>query len=284
MMRRRPRREGRGRAGFARPTAPGGIARRLFRRAVALGVIAATVQTGCATRSSIHYAQRERDLHQRTDQISTIALVTVDVTVIREELLSSHFSREWVAIARGNLRRALIQHFGTDPRFALSEFDPKGREEARQELTDVRRVMDALLPSNAIPLVGVDCLPGPTLALADAAGTDTLLLAYATGHIKPASTRAAIVGFGGLAVPLIVAAMVGRAVGLYPPPPRGDNSHPLSPLATRDAITLCLVDARKGEVLWFDTQFVGTMDLLDASDVDALIGAAYDKFKEARSQ
>ena len=64
-----------------------------------------------------------------------------------------------------------------------------------------------------------------------------------------------------------------------------DSGHSLPPLAERDAITLCLVDARKGDVLWFDIQFVGTnKDLLDASDVDRQVGDAYTKFKQATSQ
>jgi hypothetical protein len=250
---------------------------RICSRAVALGVVAALLVTGCAS-DSIHYAHS--DLRHRTEQIASIALITVDVTVVREELLSSHLSREWAQIVRANMRSALARYFGTDPRFALYVFDSKDSEEARQELTQVRRIMDALLPyPDAIPVVGVDCLPGPTPALVAAAGTDTLLLAYASDRIKPASTRAAIVALG---VPLFLAGMFAQFIGVRRSTrPHGHDGHAMSPLATRDAITLCLVNARTDEVLWFDTRFVGSKDLLDTSDVDAMVGSAYRRFKKA---
>ena len=174
-----------------------------------------------------------------------------------------------------------MKHFGNEPRFAVKDFDSRGLEVAQQELTSVRSVMDALLPyRNEIPAVGVDCLPGPVPALADAAETDTLLLAYARDHITPASTRAAIVGLVVLVVPIILAAIFFQVS--HPPSSQPtDGGHPLQPLAERDAITLCLVDARKGDVLWFSMQFVNkTKDLLDASDIDQLIRAAYANFKD----
>jgi hypothetical protein len=52
-------------------------------------------------------------------------------------------------------------------------------------------------------------------------------------------------------------------------------------LAGFNAITLCLVDGRRGDTLWFDLEPIGTGDLRDASDIDRLIGNAYTRFREA---
>ena len=55
-------------------------------------------------------------------------------------------------------------------------------------------------------------------------------------------------------------------------------------VAAQDTITLCLVDARKGDSLWFHLQPIGMADLRNPSDVERLIGAAYSKFREATHQ
>ncbi len=249
-----------------------------FRRVVAFNVIASMALTGCSS-SPIHYAHP--DLHRRSNQMAHLAAVIVDVSVLRAELLSPQLSNEWSERARTNLRNALAKHFGSDPRLAIVELDPKEGETAKQESNMARQLMGAIPMKTLETAVShVDCLPGPALALADAAGTGALLLVYARDRIRPVSTRAAIM----LAVPIFLVAAVlnPTLLGGAMRTPKDSDSAVLHPLAEQNAITLCLVDARKGDVSWLDIEFLGsTQDLLDASDVDRLVGAAYAKFKEA---
>jgi hypothetical protein len=206
----------------------------------------------------------------------------VDVSVFRAEVLSTQLSNDWSEKARTNLRNAVAKHFGSDPLFSSREFDPREAEAAKPERDQVRQLMEAIpLKALETAVSAVDCLPGPAPALAEAAGTGALLLVYARDRIRPIGTRVAIV----LSVPIFLVAAVFEPVllvGAMAPPPKDRDSAVLHPLAEQDAITLCLVDARKGDVSWLDIQFLsGTKDLLDASDVDELIGEAYVKFKEA---
>ncbi len=239
-----------------------------FRRLVALGVITSMALTGCA--GARHYAHP--DLRDRSSATASIAAVTVDVRVLSWGFGGGQFSGEWSETARTNLRNAIAKHFGSDPRFTVKEFDPKEAEATQQELEQVRRVMEDILAARVEK--GVACLPGPALALADAAGTDALLLVYASDRIMTSGFRAAMVATFVVIVPLFAATL-----WLAWPPFRisASDYH----VAALDTITLCLVDPRKGDVLWFHLQPIGIGNLLDASHVERLIGGAYAKFREA---
>jgi hypothetical protein len=241
------------------------IVRAGFRRLVALGVIISMTLTGCA--SGHYYAVP--DLRDRANQIASIAVVPVDVRVFRDAFGSRQILRDGSETARTNLRNALAKHFGSDPRFAVKEFDPKAAEAAQPELKQVLVAIERMWPLSMEK--GRACLPGPVRALADAAGTDTLLLVYAEDNIMtPDKLSVVLTG-------LVVIAPITLAVIL------SNGGNLASPLGA-PAITLCLVDARKGDTLWFDLEPIGMGNLLDASDVERLVGGAYAKFKKAARQ
>jgi len=241
-----------------------------FRRLVALGVITSVALTGCAP----HYAHP--DLRDRSRHIASIAAVTVDVRVLSWGFRSVQFSGEWSETARTNLRNAIVKHFGSDPRFAVREFDPKETEATQRELEQASYVMENIRWARIEK--GVACLPGPVLALADAAGTDAVLLAYASDRIYTAGFHAFMVATFVLMVPFVAAVILFAGPAALP---GGANSaSDDTRVAAFDKITLCLVDPRKGDVLWFHLQYIRTGNLLDASYVERLIGAAYAKFRE----
>jgi hypothetical protein len=240
-----------------------------FRRLVALGVITAMSLTGCSS-SPIHFVLPE--FRDRSSQIERIAVVTVGVSVRRAGIYD--FPREWSETARTNLSNAIAKSFGSDPRFAVTELDPKEAQVARQELERVRDLMAAIRPRR---IEVRDCLAGPAPALANAAGTDTLLLVYARDTIASASEHMTNLGIAVMLAPVILLGALFYGPGIF-----GDN--PDQRVSDMSAIALCLVDARQGDILWFDLRFLNTGSLLDASDVDRRIGAAYVKFTEAAHQ
>lgn len=244
-----------------------------FRRLVALGLITSVALTGCARAG--HYDHPA--LRDRSSQIASIAAVIVDVRVYSLGLGGGIFSGEWSETARNSLRSAVAKHFGGDLRFAVKEFNPKA-EATQQELEQVLNVMEEIVAARVKE--GVACLPGPTLALADAAGTDALLLVYARDRIMTGGFRAAIAA-------LIVATVGFFAVFLavrHNPLGPGEFSEGEYRVGGLNTIALCLVDPRKGDALWLDLQAIGTGSLLDASYVERLIGGAYAKLGEAAHQ
>ena len=264
-----------------------------LRRFVAAGLVASVSCSGCA--GTQYYAQS--DLRERVSRVPNVALVMVDVRVASQGLGGEVFSGEWSETARNNLRSAVAKHFGSDPRFTIREFDPRvAGEAAQQELQRVRNAMDDIFPTKIDQ--GVACLPESAPALTEGTDTDILLLAYGSDRIKTAGFRAALVIGAVLVVPLLVV-LVGLVVGLLfgaPMAITGANDAPISTLvesappapapaglrlAALKAITLCLVDGRRGDTLWFGLETIGTGNLRDASDVDRLIGTAYRKFRES---
>ncbi len=239
-----------------------------FRRLVAMGITTSIALTGCSSRP-IHYVLPE--FRDRSSPITRIAAVTVDVSVRRVASGVYDLPREWSETARTNLSNAIAKSFGSDPGFAITELDPKEAPVARQELERVRDLLAAIRPRR---IEMRDCLAGPALALADAAGTDTLLLVYARDTIVSAGERMTMLGIAVMLAPVILLAAL-----FYGPEIFRDN--PDQRVSDMNAIALCLVDARQGDILWFDLRFLDTGSLLDASDVDRRIGAAYVKFREA---
>jgi hypothetical protein len=238
-----------------------------LRRLVAMGVTTSMTLTGCSS-SSIHYALPE--LRDRSSQMTRITFVTVDVRARRLRFQSEDFPREWAETARTNLSNAIAKSFGNDPRVVVTPFDSNASQAARQELEQVRDAMASIRPRR---IEARDCLPGPVLALANAAGTDTLLLAYARETIETAGARAVTLGISVVLAPVLLLAALFYGVDVF-------RENPDRRIREMNAIALCLVDARQGDILWFDLRFLDNGSLLDASDVDRLIGTAYVNFRE----
>lgn len=116
------------------------------------------------------------------------------------------------------------------------------------------------------------CLIGPTPALADAAGTDALLLVYAKDSITAPSMWAV----GVLLLPIFL-----YLAPFFESAARSTRSERVR---LADTITLCLVDPRKAETLWFHRALIGTGNLLSASHVERLIGRAHATFTESLGQ
>jgi hypothetical protein len=237
-----------------------------FRRLVALGAITAMAQTGCS-QSPIHFVLPE--LRDRSRQIERIAVVTVGVSVRREG--SHDFPREWAETARTNLSNAIAKSFGKDTRFAITELEPSEAQVLGQELERARDRMAAVRPRR---IEARDCLAGPAPALANAAGTDALLLVYAKDSIGSASSRLTNLGAAVMVAPIVLWGTI-----VYGPEIFSDD--PDQRVSSMRAIALCLVDARQGDILWFDLRPLNGGHLLDASDVDRRIGDAYAEFREA---
>jgi hypothetical protein len=118
--------------------------------------------------------------------------------------------------------------------------------------------------------------------LADAAGTDALLLVVASDRIATAGYWATMVTLGVVLVPVGLLLTVVYPDWFWPSLRRGATSGPTElRLAAMDTIALCLVDPHKGDTLWFDLEPVGAGDLRDATLVDRLIGHFYTRFREA---
>jgi hypothetical protein len=247
-----------------------------FHRFVALTVIASMGLTACASR----YDYRHQDLTERFSRVTSIAAVPVDVRVLSWGFGGGQFSDEWSENVRSSLQRAIAKRFGRDPRFVVGEINLQN-ENAQRELDQVRNEMQDIFPERE----EVGCLPGAMPSLADAAGTDAILLVVASDRITTIGFRAALVTFGVIAVPVVLLASIVGPATVWKSFRSNATSGPSEVrLAAMDAITLCLVDARKGDTLWFDLEPVGTGDLLDAALVDRLIGNAYTRFKETTHQ
>jgi hypothetical protein len=238
----------------------------VIRRLVALGVITPMALTGCS-QSPIHFVLPE--LRDRSSQIERIAVVTVSVGVRRAGIYD--YPLEWSETARTNLSNAIGKSFGGDTRFAITELDPQKAQVAPQELDRVRDLMAAIRPRR---IETRDCLAGPAPALANAAGTDTLLLVYATDNIGSVGNHLTNLAAAAMVAPIILWGALVYGPEIF----RDDPDHRVSQM---NAIALCLVDARQGDILWFDLRFLNSGNLLDASDVDRRIGAAYAEFRKA---
>jgi hypothetical protein len=236
-----------------------------FSRLIALGVTAMAL-TGCS-RTPMHFVLPE--LPDRSSRIDRIAVLTVGVSVRREGIYD--FPPEWSEAARTNLSQAIAKSFGSDPRFAITELDPKEAPAARQELARTRDLMAKIRPRR---IEARDCLAGPAPELVSAAGTDTLLLVYAKDSIASVKDRLVHLAATAMVMPVILYGAV-----VYGPEIFRDN--PDRRVGDMKAIALCLVDARQGDILWFDLRFLNGGNLLDASDVERRIGDAYADFRQA---
>ena len=223
-------------------------------------------QTGCS-QSPIHFVLPE--LRDRSSQIERIAVVTVGVSVRRDGIYD--FPREWAETARTNLSNAIANSFGRDTRFAITELGSNAAPAVQQELERVRDRMAAVRPRR---IEAKDCLAGPAPALANAASTDSLLLVYAKDSIGSASSRLMNLGAAAMVAPIILWGTIVYGPEIY-------RDDPDQRVSNMNAIALCLVDARQGDILWFDLRPLNDGHLLDASDVDRRIGAAYAEFREA---
>jgi hypothetical protein len=230
-----------------------------------LAAVLITIQaTGCASGP----ASPRPESRARTSQITSMAAVAVEVTVISSSLFrGDEVRRDWSDTARANLMHAIAKHFGQDPRFVFKDWPAEDTETIQQDLEQVRHAIaetPATTPDNEVA-----CLSGPAVALADAAGTDTVLLVYARDSIMTPGSLAALIPLAVVALPLM----------LFLEPFFRGGSSATAPRVGVETVALCLVDPRRGETIWFHTEPLGFGNLLDASDVEGVIQRAYAKFK-----
>jgi hypothetical protein len=151
--------------------------------------------TGCAS----HYEYHHQDLGERSSLVTSFAAFSVDVRVLNWGFGGGRFSKEWSDNVQSSLQRAIVKHFGGDPRFTVGEVNLQN-EAAQRELEQVRNGMQDLFPERDEK---VSCLPGPTPSLADAAGTDALLLVVASDRITTVGYRATLIALGVVLVPIV---------------------------------------------------------------------------------
>jgi hypothetical protein len=196
-----------------------------------------------------------------------MAAIAVEVSVSSDSLFhDSEVRRDWSDTARANLMQAIAKQFGQDPRFVFKEWSPEDMEAIQHDLERVRQAIAAIPATTADS--DVACLFGPAVALADAAGTDTVLLVYAKDSFMTASSLAVLIPSFIILLPFFF--VFASAL---------PHSSEGTPRVGQEMIALCLVDPRKGETIWFHTESLGFGNLLDASDVEGAIQRAHAKFK-----
>jgi hypothetical protein len=178
--------------------------------------------------------------------------------------------RDWSDTARANLVQSIAKHFGQDPRFVVTERPVEETDAIRQEFERVRSAIEAN-PARTAPERGT-CLAGPAPELANATGTDAILLVYATEQITPPGQLALFTPLFIVALPIMI-----LLAWVMEPAARASQVRGLG----GDLVALCLVEPRKGATVWFHTEELGFKSLLDSSDVERLIQHAYDRFRES---
>lgn len=229
------------------------------------------VLTGCAS----HYSVVAPDLHDRAKQITRLAVVPTEVRMSRHGLGRDEVMEEWSETARANLMNAIAQHFGSGADFKVVAFAPTEVSEAtQQELDGARSEMRAIVPNRIAK--GVACIPGPAPALAEATGAEALLLVYANDYVTTTGTIVVLITLAVVLAPLFIFPFSWPYLIKEATEPA-----PEMRLAIRKAVTLCLIDARTGEVIWFDYRGLGAESLLETSKAERLMSDAYAKFREA---
>jgi hypothetical protein len=230
---------------------------------LALGAVA-----GCAT--APYRAHPEFEARARL--IKTVALMPPDVKVYRltaggvRELMD-----EWSDKARANLIRSVAGRVGAEARFVLKEFGTDRSPAAEPELQDVRALFEAVVssvfshtyrPETTFETKAkrFDYSLGPLPTLAEASGADALLFVYAVDHIST----------GGRVALNVMTVLLGAAAGVV-----------IIPAGGQTTMVTALVDARTGDLLWFNARGSGgAHDLRDPASAESLAAEVFREFGE----
>jgi len=213
-----------------------------------------------------------------------IELVTLDVALYRVPVRGgAQLVSDWSDTARGNLTRAITEHFGRAGEVVFRELDTS-TSEAREESERIKSVLAGITLDRISPDASggqVECVPGPLPAIAGASTADALLLLYATDRRLTAGYRALLGTMVVFTLPIMgVMFLTGgplTVLGVVAGGPRNEPNKK-RPLADVSGVALCLVDRATGAVLWFNFTPVGTRNLTDAEDADDLIRQSYSDF------
>ncbi len=235
-----------------------------MRRTLWISLAALALISGCATTPYRANPQFEERLRSGL----TVALMPPDVKVyqitageVREQM------DEWSAIARQNVSAA-IRKWLESGRLTVREFDPAKSQAAREEFEDASPLFQAVALSAVLhtyrpetqfktKMDRFDYSLGPLPALAEASQADTLLFVRAVDNIST----------GGRVARNVVLALIGLATYSY------------VPLGGETAMAAALVDARTGDILWFNMLASrGGHDLRNPVSADTFVAGVFEAF------
>ncbi len=241
-----------------------------WRRSLALVTASLTALAACAST----HQYRDPRLAERIRGVSTIAVVPIDVEVDRVGATGGVPDSKWTAAARSNLTASIVKYFGADGRFVVNILTSELPANAREELDAIRDQIRALDPAVDKHPPPTGCSPVPIPGLIEAAGADALLLFYATDRIQTAGRIALNAGL------LVVLS----ALALMPLRPAAEHAPEGQELADTNGVSLCVVDTKTSEVLWFHVGTVGAGRLTDPGTVDAIVETSYRHFRAASAR
>lgn len=241
-------------------------ATRLPRRLWVTALLAIAFLSGCATTPYRAHPQFEDRL--RTGL--TVALVPPDVKVyqitageVREQM------DEWSETARTNVLAAMRKRLGSGRVLTVREFDPAKSQAAREEFEDASPLFQAVALSAVLhtyrpetqfktKMDRFDYSLGPLPALAEASEADALVFVRAVDNIST----------GGRVARNVALVLIGAAAGVVIIPQGGVT-----------AMSAALVDARTGDILWFNTHASGGgHDLRDPASAETFVAQAFEAF------
>ncbi len=237
-----------------------------MKRALGIALLAAaTLLAGCVTAPKPYRVAP--GFQERLPTIKTVALLPADVKVYElgaggtRELMD-----EWSDKARENVLDSIHKRVGQGGLLALKEFDPAQDPAVDEEVRDVRALYEAVSSSvitHTYALETVfqtkkdrfDYTLGPLPKVAQAADADALLFVYAVDHISS----------GGRVALNIFTVLVGAAAGVI-----------IVPAGGATVVTAALVDAKTGDLLWFNARASrGGHDLREAASAESLINDTF---------
>jgi hypothetical protein len=237
-----------------------------MKRAPRIAVLVAILAllAGCATSTPHRLAPQ---FQERLPAIKTVAVVPADVKVYE---LGAGGTRElmddWSEKARENVLAAVRKHLGQGGSLALKDFDPKDDAAVEEEVRDVRALYEAVSASVLVHTYGpettfqtkkerFDYSLGPLPKLGEAAAADALLFVYAVDHISS----------GGRVALNVFTVLLAAAAGVVVVPAGGHTM-----------VTAALVDARTGDLLWFNARATrGGHDLRDATSAESIVADTF---------
>jgi hypothetical protein len=245
-----------------------GPKRTAMRRTLWISLTALALLSGCATTPYRVHPQFEGRL--RTGL--TVALLPPDVKVF--QLTAGEVTEqmdEWSETAQRNVEAAIRKRLGSIRVLTVHEFDPAKVQTAREEFEDANPLFRAVALSAVLhtyrpetqfktKMDRFDYSLGPLPALAEASEADALLFVTALDHIST----------GGRVARNIALVLIGAAAGVVVIPAGGAT-----------VMAAALVDARTGDILWFNRHATGGgHDLRDPASADAFVAQAFEAFSK----